>query len=81
MPASSQRNASPPQLNVPWVRSVTIDKWLVDQNIHSYIAALAAPTRRAALAERRRILEQRFGSRPVEVPYETSLWIADKTSA
>lgn len=63
---------------IPWVREITVDLWLTDQASHSYVAGLAAQRRDELLARLRSIVDQRFPTGEMQVPYETWLWIATR---
>ena len=63
---------------VPWVREVTVDRWLIQERSNSYVAALSEDDRTSYLRDVERIIRDRFPGETMEVPFETRLWIATK---
>lgn len=63
---------------VPWIREVTVERWLIEEKSKSYIAALSEPDRQSLLREVERITRDRFLSGTMRVPYETRLWTANR---
>ena len=74
--AATDLFAAAERVDVPWVRTVSIDEWMLDQASHTYIAVLPQPRREHVLGALRRILEGRFPGGDVEVRYATWLWTA-----
>ena len=66
------------RIDVPWMRSISIDAWLVDWSSHSYVAALELPARNDLLSELREVLTTQFPNGEMTVRYETWLWTATK---
>jgi SAM-dependent methyltransferase len=64
------------RVTVAWVRHPTVDQWLTDQRSHSYVAALQDAERQELMRSLSTILRGRFANEPMEVHYETWLWIA-----
>lgn len=60
-----------------WVSQMTVDKWLVNWQSTSYIAALGAVDRSRLLEELTTISRTAFPTGVMEVPFETSLWVAE----
>lgn len=63
---------------IPWTRTISTDQWLTDQASHSYVAALDDTPRSELMSQLREIVEGRFPSETMSVPYETWLWTATK---
>jgi len=63
---------------VPWVRAVTVERWLIEQRSNSFVAALSEQDRESLLQEVERITRDRFPNGTMRVPYETRLWTAIK---
>ena len=63
---------------VPWVRAVTVERWLIEERSKSFVADLSEHDREALLQEVERITRDRFPSGTMQVPYETRLWTAIK---
>ncbi|MET0902850.1 MAG: class I SAM-dependent methyltransferase [Acidimicrobiales bacterium] len=61
---------------VPWLREITVDLWMIDQLSHSYVVALSPADRDRLTGTLRGILDQRFRDGTMAVRYETWLWIA-----
>jgi hypothetical protein len=59
---------------VPWLRTLTIDDYLVFLSSKSYVAALGE-RRDAFLDAQRALLRETFGDGPVEEPFVTRLWL------
>ena len=64
------------RVTVPWVRHTTVDHWLTDERSHSYVAALEDADRQQLMSALGAALRTRFVDGPMEVSYETWLWIA-----
>jgi SAM-dependent methyltransferase len=66
-------------VSVPWLREVSVDRWMVDQASHSYVADLVPDVRTRLLDELRGVLRAHLGGEDVlSVRYETQLWVADR---
>jgi SAM-dependent methyltransferase len=63
---------------VPWVRDVSVERWLIEESSKSFIAALSEPDRGSLLREIERIAHDGFPSGEMRIPYETRLWTATK---
>ena len=63
---------------VPWIREVTVDRWLVQERSNSYMNALSEHERTSYLRDVEGIIRDRFPGGDMQVPYETRLWIATK---
>jgi SAM-dependent methyltransferase len=63
---------------VPWTRDVTAAEWMTDQVSHSYVVALPGDERARLVHDLGAIVDERFPTGAMRVPYETSLWVATK---
>jgi SAM-dependent methyltransferase len=61
-----------------WVRTVPIEKWLIDERSKSYIASLPEPKRTSLLKTMERLSRERFPEGKMSIPYETWLWVATR---
>jgi SAM-dependent methyltransferase len=66
------------RVTVPWLRTITVERWLTDQRSHSYVVALPPDRRVALVDELRAVLDERFPGGTMAVRYETWLWIAER---
>jgi SAM-dependent methyltransferase len=64
------------RITLRWLRTTTVEGWLLDQSSHSYVAALAEPERERLLRRLEDLVRRRFPDGRMEIPYSTSLWIA-----
>jgi SAM-dependent methyltransferase len=64
------------RVTLPWVRDVTVERWLIDEMSKTYVASLAEPDRIALLRTIERLIRDRFPQGEMSVAYETWLWIA-----
>ena len=63
---------------VPWVRQVSIDRWLTDTRSHSFVAALAPKAQDQLVGVFAGLLFDAFPDGEIRVPYETWLWTATR---
>ena len=63
---------------IPWIREVTVERWLIEETSKSFVDTLSERERRSFLEEVKRITLDRFPSGEMQVPYETRLWTATK---
>lgn len=68
------------RIEIPWLRRVSVDHWMLDQASHSYVVALPEKRRRDLLDELRGIVDFEFPNQRMVVPYETWLWMAERMS-
>lgn len=65
-----------PIVVIPWMRDVTVDRWLMEERSKSYIAAMSEGDRRSFLERVEGITRDRFPEGSMRVRYETRLWTA-----
>jgi hypothetical protein len=63
---------------VPWIREVTMERWLIEHKSKSYIAALPDPDRQSLPQQVERVTSDRFPTGKMQVLYQTRLWTASK---
>lgn len=63
---------------IPWIREVSVERWLIEETSKSFVDALSERERRSFLHEVERITRDRFPSGEMRVPYETRLWTASR---
>jgi SAM-dependent methyltransferase len=66
------------RVTVPWVRYVTVERWLIDEMSKTYVANLAEPDRTSMLRTVERLIRDRFPEGEMSVAYETWLWLATR---
>ena len=64
---------------MPWVREISVDAWMTDQQTHSYVAGLPSELRIQLVSDLRAILDRQFPDGQMRVPYETWLWVATRS--
>jgi SAM-dependent methyltransferase len=63
---------------IAWVREMTVEQWMNDDRSKSYISSLPEPSRTSLLTTLDQIVREAFPSGEMQVPYETSMWIATR---
>ena len=74
--ADSELFTAPERVVVPWMRDLSVERWMTDWTSHSRIAQMPADDRAALLATLRAIVDDAFPSGEMTVRCETWLWIA-----
>jgi SAM-dependent methyltransferase len=66
------------RITITWVRTVTLETWLIEQRSHSFVAAMHERERETLLQRIERAVLEYFPTGEMTVPYETWLWVATK---
>jgi SAM-dependent methyltransferase len=61
---------------VGWIRSVDLDRWILEERSKSYVDALDASLRERLLVDLRAVIGTGFPGSEMRVPYVTHMWTA-----
>jgi SAM-dependent methyltransferase len=70
--------AEPVATAVRWVRTMTVESFLIGMRSQSAVAALPADTHSVLMADTEALLRDTFGDQPWPVDHETTIWIAPR---